>query len=200
MTLVRAVQRLRRDDRGLTLAEVLVASAITLVVLALVTSAAISGMRLQSATDAEASGQFDVRTTIERLGRDVRNARSVEAGATASELKMWIDNNRDYSRQDSEITIWKLRQTRVSPPEFEVLRTAGVLSVVERVQSRLVVANAIFCYRRLTTDASCLPTPLSAAQAASARIVDSRIEYDAITGTGTGARSTVFSERLRNVT
>ena len=52
-------------------------------------------------TDDEATGLSDTRVVVERLGRDIRGSRGVDAGATESSLVLWIDNNSDYIRSAS---------------------------------------------------------------------------------------------------
>jgi len=185
----------RSEDRGVSLVEVLVASGITMVVLTLVTTAVIGAFRLHSATDDETSGQFDVRTTIERLGRDVRNARSIDAGATASRLVLWIDSDSDYSKDAAEIITWEL----VGPVNghYEVRRSAQ--GGVSRLQSSLVVSNLAFTYKASARDTTILAVPLSELDARTARIVTGAVQYDARTRSGTGTRITQFTERLRNV-
>ena len=193
--LISRLREARRDSSGITLVEVLVATGITMVVLTLVTTAVIGGFRLHSATDDETSGQFDVRTTIERLGRDVRNARSIDAGATESRLVLWIDSDSDYSKDTSEIITWEL----VGPVDghYDVRRSAQ--GGTARLQSSLVVSNLAFTYKSSSRDTTNLPVPLSADDALVARVVTSAVQYDARTSSGTGARVTQFTERLRNV-
>ena len=198
MTIV--MRRLRRvrapGDTGITLVETLIAMGLSLVVATLVTSAFTNTAKLFQATDAEYTGQADVRTTIERLGRDLRTARSVDTGASASQLVLWIDSNSDYIKQPVEIVTWKL--TASADGHFDVTRlSAGATSRT----ARLVVSQIAFCYRE-TAAQTCpggLPTPLSAADAKKVRLVSSDIEYDAVVDRGIGSRHSEFTERLRNV-
>lgn len=194
-SLGRRLEAARTDTRGLSLVEVLIAASLTLVVMTLVTTAVIGGFRLHSATSAETAGQFDVRTTIERLGRDVRDARSIDAGATSSKLVLWIDANSNYTKDTSEIITWEL----VGPfnGHYDVRRSAQ--GGTARIQSSLVVSQLAFTYKNSARDAIGLVTPLTTVSAERAKIISAVIQYDAQTGTGTGTRVTQFTERLRNV-
>ncbi len=191
--------RTRKDDAGVSLAELLIAMTISLVVGTLLVGGVRSTSRLFQATDAELTGQTDVRVTIERLGRDLRAARSVDAGATASRLVLWIDSNSDYVKQSSEVVTWSLVASTAG--HYDVSRVSN--GVTQRT-ARLVVSQIAFCYRAATS-AACtsggggMTLPLTTATAAQVQSVSSDIEYDAVVGRGTSSRHTVFTERLRNV-
>jgi Tfp pilus assembly protein PilW len=181
-------------EEGISLVEVLIAMALSLVLLTIVVSAFFGGSRLQRATSAESDGLTDLRTTVERLGRDVRAARGIDTAATASTLSMWIDSNSDYIKQSTEVVTWSL--TATSGGLYDVVRTTGGGASLR--QSSLVVNAIAFSYRETDTGAA-LALPLSAANAAKVRIVTGTIQYDAKPGVGTTPRFTTFSERLRNV-
>lgn len=187
--------RLRRhDDNGVTLVELLITTVLMAVVGTILVSAVASSHRLFRISDAETTGQTDVRTTIERLGRDIRNARSLDPGATASELVLWIDSDSDYKKEAPELVTWRLVE-RAGDGQYDVTRIEdGRLSRT----ARLVISEIAFCYKA-TADDPCLATPLTAAQAESVRLITSSIEYDAVVDRGTDSRFADFTERLRNV-
>ena len=191
------MRRIRRhvleDDAGVSLAELLVAMAMTLVIGSLLATALVGGNKIFRTTRDESVGQTDVRTTIERLGRDVRNARSLDPGATASQLVLWVDTNSDYKKQASEIITWKLLAG--TDGHFDVARTRD--GVVTRT-ARFVISNLAFQYRSSVTGVA-LATPLTAAQASSVTTVDSDILYARDAARALAGRHTVFSERMRNV-
>ncbi|MDP3711836.1 MAG: hypothetical protein Q8R60_05050 [Mycobacteriales bacterium] len=187
--------RLRSDDSGVSLAEVLVAMTLALVVGTMVQVGFLNASQLFRITEAETDGQTDVKTTVQRLGRDIRAARSLDAGASPSQLVVWVDTNSDYKKQNSEIVTWNLQASPSVAGQFDVTRTDGAGS---RRQSRLIVSNLAFCYR-VTAASGCLATPLTQAQAESVRVVSSNIVYDAVVSQGTDPRTAQFSERMRNV-
>ena len=182
-----------RDDSGVSLAEVLITTALMTLVSTLLVSSVISSHKLFRKTDNEATGEADVRTTIERLGRDIRNARSLDAGASQSQLVLWIDSNSDYVKQTSEVVTWSL--VAGTNNHFDVARTAN--GVTSRT-ARLVISQLAFSYQ--SSPGVNLPTTaLTAAQAASVKLISSDILYAADSSRAAAGRHTEFTERLRNV-
>ena len=114
------------DDRGVTLIEILVAMGLLLTVSSLVVVAVSQAARSMFQVDDENRGLQDTKVILDRLGRDVREARGVhcdgglaEVGNTnsvdptcASHLQLWIDDNSDYLQQDTEVVTWRLLRTR----------------------------------------------------------------------------------------
>lgn len=182
-----------RGDEGVSLVEMLVAMVLT-ALLGTITVSAVSGTsKVFRLTDQESLGQTDVRTTIERLGRDVRNARSLDAGASASQLVLWIDSNSDYVKQPSEIVTWRL--VAGTNGHYDVARVANGLTTRT---ARLVISQLAFSYRKADNQPA-LSLPLTQTQADSVRLVDADILYAADAVRALAARHTQFSERMRNV-
>jgi hypothetical protein len=149
----------------------------------------------------EAAGLADTRVVVERLGRDIRVSRGVDAGATESNLVLWIDYNSDYVRdiasQADEIITWSVVDQGTG--QSNTLRsTAGG---VVQLQSRTLVNDLAFCYLTVPSDVEtdCLPTPLSATDAANTRLVKVTLQYDSAINYGTGDRTNIFTERIRKV-
>ena len=191
---------IRSQDAGITLVETLVAMVLLGVVGSITTAAVVSSHEILRVNQDEGQGLQDTQTVIERLGRDIRQARGVDAGATAYQLSLWIDNNSDYIRnsttQPDEIVTWALVSQGSGSSQYNTLRsTAGGEAVV---QSRTMVDSIAFCYQT-APNTTCLATPLSATDAAQARYVTVTLTYDSEVGIGSATRVTTFSERLRNV-
>ena len=114
-----------------------------------VTSAAlINSHREHRLTSDEAQGLADVRVVVERLGRDIRQARSIDAGATSAKLVLWIDYNSDYIKdpvhQPDEIVTWQLQAQGGGSNQYNVLRQTTPTSV--RVEARTLVSDISFHY------------------------------------------------------
>jgi prepilin-type N-terminal cleavage/methylation domain-containing protein len=179
---VSRLRRLRRDDSGLTLVEMMVAIFIMSILGLMLVSAFRVMARSNVIVDDEASGLADVRKVSERLGRDVRNARGVDAGASTNKLVLWIDFDSDYRRDASESVEWRLQLNAADPTHYDVLRIEGGTTQV--IQARSVVSDLAFTYD--------VPAP-------DTRLVETTLNYDAIIETGTVTRTLFFAERLRNV-
>ncbi len=190
------MRRLRErlhGDGGMSLAELLITMVLTAVVGTVVATASTSANGLFRTTRDESVGQTDIRTTIERLGRDVRNARSLDAGATASQLVLWIDRNSDYVKQPAEIVTWRL--VAGTNGHFDVARTVGGSTTRT---ARFVISQLAFKYQAVN-GGPFLAAPLTQAQADSVRLISSDILYAADAADALAGRHTVFTERMRNV-
>jgi prepilin-type N-terminal cleavage/methylation domain-containing protein len=194
-------RRLRTGaDHGVTLVELLVVMVIVGVATTLITGAVISASSATRFNEDEARGLADVRKVVERLGRDIRQARSINPGATDDQLVLWIDENSDFRRQTAEIVTWQLQASTTSPGQFDVLRTVGGSATFR--QATTLVDQIAFSYSAdVAADGTttALATPISPDDAEDIRLVTTEMRYDYLTNRGTEVRSVLFSTRLRNV-
>jgi prepilin-type N-terminal cleavage/methylation domain-containing protein len=186
------------NDDGLTLVELLVATLLIGILGAVVLTAVRSSHDQLRVTDDEAAGLADTKVVVERLGRDIRGSRGVDAGATQSELVLWIDYNSDYVRdaatQADEIVTWSVEDA--GNGQYNTLRSTQ--GGDEVLQADTLVSDLAFCYQE-EPDAVCFATPLSSADAALTNLVTVTLEYDSLVGLATENRTTTFTERIRNV-
>lgn len=198
--LISRVEAARSRDTGVTLVELLIVMFLTGILGTVVLYAMKGVYGSQRTADSETSGLADVRTVDERLGRDLRDARSVYPGATASQLEIWIDSNSNYIVDSNEIVTWELQQG-CSGCHYQVLRSEQ--GGTPRTEARTLVSNIAFCYSaNVDTDPpACLPTPLSTADASQAKVVTATVTYNAASSSLSDhrTRTTTFTERLRNV-
>jgi prepilin-type N-terminal cleavage/methylation domain-containing protein len=191
---------LLRDDRGLSLVEVLVAMVLLTIVGSLVTRAMIDSHKVVRITEDQTQGLADVRIASERLSRDIRDARSVlcnpigtpPALAAADptclyHLQLWIDYNSNYVQEPAETVTWQLT------PNGDQFDMSRVVNGVGRVQARSIVTQVAFSYD--LPPGSTMPAP-GAAQTKSVRV---QMTYDSMTNTGTSQKAVAFTARLRNV-
>jgi prepilin-type N-terminal cleavage/methylation domain-containing protein len=192
-----------REDAGVTLIETLIVMVLLSVVGTLVTRAVIDTHQIVRLTDDQTQGLADVRIASERLGRDVREARSVlcnPAGTppalAASDptclyhLQLWIDYDSDYVQQASETVTWRLDSSAASG-HYDLVRAVGGGTGV--VQSRTIVTQVAFSYDRQPTAVP--PGP----SAAHTKTVGVDMTYDAVRGSGASNKTVSFTARLRNV-
>lgn len=168
-------------DEGVTLVELLVTMVLLSIVLAIAAAAFQATAKVFTATDDDATGLADARKVAERMGRDIRNARGVDAGATSSQLVVWIDANSDYKRQANESITWMLVASG-DDLHYDVIRKVGTASQV--IEARSLVSQIAFTYD--------LTPP-------NTQVVQTLVTYDSIVGRGASARTLYFAERLRNV-
>jgi type II secretory pathway pseudopilin PulG len=176
-----------RGDAGLTLVELLTSMMLMAVVGGVVLTAVINAHQVFRSDSDEAQGLADVRTVVERMGRDIRDARGLDAGATDRQLTLWIDTNSNSRRETSEVVTWKIVDVSGAS-----CTTVGHCNVVRSVpgQTDVIEARTLISDFAFTYD---LPAP-------NTRLVEVRMKYDAVRGRyGTGNREVVFRDRLRNV-
>lgn len=176
------MSRRRGDDSGVTLVELLVTVMMMSIVGGLIMTAMVSSHQTVRHNDDDSQGLLDVKVVAERLGRDLRDARGIDAGADTSHLVIWIDSNSDYVKQSSEVITWQLAADPHDASHYDVLRTQqGQTDIVE---ARTLVNNIAFTYAPAAPDTELVTTSMS---------------YDAVLGTGVTTRTITFATRLRNV-
>lgn len=92
------MNRLRRrsaDERGFTLAELLVAMTIMSVVTASITSVVISSFRVEQNQASLQAVVDDGRVSLQRIRRELRAARRIHEDSDAGSLRFWVDQNQD---------------------------------------------------------------------------------------------------------
>lgn len=184
-----------RDDQGVTLVELLVTMVILAIVGVIITTSYIATLRSIRYDDDEAQGLTDVRKVVERLGRDVRQARSIDPGADASQLVIWIDYDSDYKKDTIEIVTWEL-QAGVEAGHYDVVRSTP--GGTEYRQATTLVSQLAFQYFDSANSAA-TAMPLTAGTSASVRLVRTQMTYNALLNGGSGDRDVTFATRLRNV-
>ena len=180
--------RVNTDDSGIGVTELMIATVIMSLVGALALAGIVTAMRLVETGDDEATGLSDVRTIGERLSRDLRAARGIDDGATASELSAWIDTNSNYRRDSGETVTWRILAIDTDRFVIERLDDAGNKT---RVGSTLVDQIA-FTYSNSTS------TSLTGADVVNAQVVTVAMTYDARPGQYAKERTTGYRIRLRN--
>lgn len=186
-------------DRGVTLVELLVTMILLGVVGTLVTAAVVQAGRSLTHVDDENKGLQDAKVILDRMGRDVRDARGVTcdggladpSDATSSDpncaahLQLWVDTNSNYIQDASEVVTWRLEKND-DGEHYDVWRITGTGSTAKRQRqaSTLIVKN-VYHYEDDT-------------QPAKSQIVKIGLEYDAIVGRGTDTRRAAMTVRLRN--
>jgi prepilin-type N-terminal cleavage/methylation domain-containing protein len=181
--------RLRRSDAGLTLVELLVSMILLGVVGSLVTAAVVNASGALVHTEDENKGLQDAKVILDRMGRDVRQARGVVCDGAAADptctyhLQLWVDSNSDYVQQAAEVITWQLEP---NGEHYDVFRTVGTgTSALRQKQASTLIVQTVFEYE-------------PGVDIAASQIVKIDLTYDAKVGLGTKERNASFIARLRN--
>jgi type II secretory pathway pseudopilin PulG len=166
----------------MTLVELLVSMMLLVVVGGICVTIFASLSRTQVRQSDESQGLQDVQTVIERLSRDLREARGVDNTATATQLTLWLDYNSDYVQTADETITWKL-SLNTATNHYDVLRING--NNVSIVEGRTLVSQLAFSYNA---------TPKT-----NATVVTVDMQYDPVTGGFATAKHSQFQVRMRNV-
>lgn len=184
-------QQILGSDAGVTLVEMLVTTILLGVVSSLVTAAMINASQGLIHTEDENKGLQDAKVILERMGRDVRQARGVTCdGAPADpncdyHLQLWIDSDSDYVQSNGEIITWTLEQG-VDGEHYDVFRIKGTgSSAIKQRQASTLIVQTVFDYQ-------------SGAPIEKSQVVYIDLTYDAKVGLGTDERKAAFTARLRN--
>jgi prepilin-type N-terminal cleavage/methylation domain-containing protein len=170
------------SDLGMTLIELLVAMVLSSLVGLVTLSAVTKVMDGLGKVSNDTQGLTDVRTVQERLSRDLRQARGIDAGATSSQLSIWIDSNSDYVKTADEVVVWQAVNAPGTSTKKQVKRTVGAQTPM--VVGRTLVSNAVFAYNNATVTL--------------ANVVTVSISYDAVFGKSHTSKHMQFSVTLRN--
>lgn len=192
-------RRGRTGEQGLTLVELLVAVALLSVIGTISVAAFMSSNRTFGFTDDDARGQADLRIVTDGLARDLREARGIDAGATASKLTIWSDRDADYKKDTGETITWEVVPGSGGAGHFDVKRSVDDGTSI--VVGRAVIDAFAFAYVNPDTTSVDLDLAVPADQAKIPRVntVTVAMTYDAIIGAYLGAKETTYKIRLRNV-
>lgn len=180
----------------MSLIELLVTMSLLSVVSALVLLGVQQASRVFVQTDDENRGLGDAKVVLDRLSRDIREARAVvcDGGLAdpkdatsfdpncAAHLQLWIDDNSNYLQDDGEVVTWWLERND-DGVHFDVLRRAG--NGTPKVEASALIVRTLFEYN----------TP---GEPESANLVTVKMTYDAMSDRGVAERKATVSVRLRN--
>ena len=186
--------RTLRRDAGMTLIELLVSMVLLGVVSSLVVVGVAQASRVLTHTDDENRGLQDAKIILDRLSRDIRQARGVTCDGAGGDtyckehLQLWIDSDSDYVQDPEEVVTWKLANN-ADGEHFDVWRIQGIAPATptQRLQATALIVKTLFYY---DVGANKDPSP--------ARLVSLKMEYDAIVGRGINIKEAAVSVRLRN--
>jgi prepilin-type N-terminal cleavage/methylation domain-containing protein len=201
----RALRRSGGGDRGLTLVELMVTMILLAVVSTLVLTAVQQSSRILIHNQDEAAGLGDAKVILDRLGRDIREARSVtcdggladptdplsgDVGCKAH-LQLWVDSNSDYAQDADEVITWQLHRNP-DLVHYDVWRIIGPVSapISQQRQATSLIVKIAFCYDDVL--------PVCGGFWDGVEQIRLDMRYDSMVDRGTAVREVAFSARLRN--
>ena len=182
---MRACASRRAEDdaeAGISVLELVMAMAFMLVVSVMAMTGLSSSTRAVGQVDDETRGLADMQAVVERMGRDLRAARGVDASSNASQLTIWVDGNSDYRQTAAETITWKI-QPGSEADQFDVIRQDGLGSGT--VVGYSLVSDIAFSYGPQAPPKS--------------QTVSVELRYDAFPNQYATQRINTFEIRLRNV-
>ena len=171
-----------RSQLGITVAEL----AISMMIFMLIGGMAVGGLSSSSRSlgqvDDEVQGLADLRVVSERLSRDLRQSRGIDATSTGSRVTIWVDENADYKQSTTETITWKLVRPEPTASQYDVVREDG--NGLKSIIGHSLVHEIAFYYDRVPPKT---------------RVVRVEMRYDAMPNRYATERRVTFESRLRNV-
>lgn len=167
--------------------DMVVAMGLSVILVGFLGTAFATAVRTDVYTDESSRALASLRTTTERLGRELRQAKRVYSDSTPREVHLWVDRDEDNDPEETERIRWTLVPTAGGDAELRRSTDAngGSVPIAEDLIDR-----DTFSYR----DAAGSPTEPQAAQAIGFTLVADLDVEDA------RARRTLETEvELRNV-
>jgi prepilin-type N-terminal cleavage/methylation domain-containing protein len=131
-----------RED-GLTLAELMVAMALLSVLTTLVLAGVMAVHRATRYSDQDSVALGQLRTAVDRIEKEVRQARRVYSDSDAQLLRVWVDYDRDNQQDLSERITWELQSV---DGEAHLVRLTDEPGSTERIVGRELVFEDVFEY------------------------------------------------------
>jgi type II secretory pathway pseudopilin PulG len=195
----RFLERLRRlrGESGVTLVEIAITLAIFSMVSALLMNTLATTSTATAHVDDQNRGLADLQTVSERMSRDLRVARGIDTGATASQLTIWIDSDSDYKRETEESVTWRIKcrsgiDCGSDERQYDVERVVGDPDEPQSVHvvGQSLVSGIAFEY---------LLDGVATLDHQAATSVKVSMQYDAIVDAFAKLNIVDFEVRLRNV-
>lgn len=174
------MRRRLRDERGITLPEIMIAIGILSLVGGVLFMALNSALRVDSFTAEDSQALGSLRTATERFQKELRQARTVYDDSTDQRIRFWVDYDRDNQQDPVERVIWELQ---VSGPEGTLTRETDAGGDQTIVVLNDVLPGSLFTYSPAPPDTT---------------IVNVLLIGEVVSGNRPSPRAIEFDVRLRN--
>lgn len=194
------IRKLLRSEAGITLPEMLVGVALSLVVGLVLTTGTIALFRAQAYTSSDSQTLISLRVVLDRFEKEVRQARKFYPDSNARSAHFWVDYDRDNQQDLSERVVWRLVSTGGTTARVE--RTTDVAgATVDIVTSGLVLTDAfVYCMPSNTPVTPCTQGRAASPNNTYATLIQVSFTADAVPAVRTPQRTVRTEVRLRNAT
>lgn len=172
------------SEQGFTLIELIVVLVILGVVGAAITATTVNAFRARTFQQEMADAQFEARLVFERVRREVRAARRVEA-ISPDMVTFWVDENFDGLQQADEVITYEVDLVGGETDRYQVLRYTGAIPKADASVLASVLRNSGPFAWDLTPP--------------STRAITMDFDYDVTTTRGPSLLEVSTTIRLRNV-
>ena len=184
------LDRIRRDERGITFVEMMVATAISATVGSLLIAALTMVTRVDRFTRQDSEALAELRTAAERFQKEMRQARKIydidtPPASTATIAHFWVDYNRDNQQNADERIIWRLETASSGMRLVHTNDEKEAAAEEPRVEAIGLVTGSSFVYS---------PAPPNTT------VVTLTLRADIDTGEQPSGRRVQTAVRLRNAT
>lgn len=173
----------RPGEEGMTLLELLIAMAVTTVVLGIVMGGVITALRSDQQIHEDSIALEELRSAMNRMTAELREARLVYPGSDARQIRFWVDADRDAIQDAAENITWAV----------EGSGTNGVLTRTTDAQIAAAVADVIMAREMVVTDTFTYSPPVP-----SATVVTILLTSDVALDSSGAPRTVRTKLRLRN--
>jgi len=183
------LRKLHRED-GLTLVDLLIGLVLSAAVLGLTTSALHVATKTDMAVSQSSEALAQLRTTVQRLTKEVRQARRIYSDSDERTLHFWLDRNQNSVVDTGERIIWHLEAAGVKTTLLRSVDDAqsGVPEAVD-----FLASESSFAYARESGGT------MQAVGPQNATVVTLAFAADVDPDRHSGPRWTRTEVRLRNV-
>ena len=178
-----------RDERGLTLSELLVSVGLLSIVLLGIVLGSTFVYRGHTMTSQDSDTLDQLRVALDRVEREVRQARRVYVGSTSSYLQIWADFDRDNQQDLTERIVYQVTEQPSGSGRGQLTRTTMAAGAPVKILARDLVYTLGFAY-----------FSYSPADPALATLVRFQFKADVDPGRFARERTVTTEVRLRNAT
>lgn len=194
------MSRLKRED-GVTLVELLVVMMMVAVIGSATMGVVLMMQRTTQTTNKLADVMNDGRVSLDRISKEVREARRVNAGSDEETLYFWVDENQDDIQQSSELITY--HADALPNGRFQIVRWTDAAPGNKRVIAKTLLNGAVFAYEdqegNALTPGNDDPDIVGPDDVTATEVVTLDADLQVASGRGPAAIDVFTTVRLRNV-